>query len=177
MAEVLPSDIDLTGLIDQHIHSGPDVWPRFADDVETVRMAAEAGMRALLLKSHVTLTADRAAIAEKVVGRGIRVFGALALNTQVGGLNPAAAEAALTLGAREIWMPTQDAANHRRWEGRPGGITILDDKGRIMVIATYNTDNGDGWEREAEDNYFFHEFSEKRAYPLAVNILFYLMTH
>jgi len=54
---------------------------------------------------------------------------------------------------------------------------ILDDQGRIMVIATHNTDNGDGWEREGEEEYFFHEFSEKRAYPLAINIIFYLMTH
>ena len=54
---------------------------------------------------------------------------------------------------------------------------IFDDKGRIMVIATHNTDNGDGWEREGEEDYFFHEFSEKRAYPLGINIIFYLMTH
>src|SRR5262249_15584564 len=54
---------------------------------------------------------------------------------------------------------------------------IFDDKRRIMVIATHNCDNGDGWEREGEDDYFFHEFSEKRAYPLGINILFYLMTH
>jgi hypothetical protein len=54
---------------------------------------------------------------------------------------------------------------------------ILDDKGRVMVIATHNTDNGDGWEREGEDDYFFHEFSEKRSYPLGINIIFYLMTH
>jgi hypothetical protein len=54
---------------------------------------------------------------------------------------------------------------------------ILDDKGRIMVIATHNTDNGDGWEREGENVYFFREFSEKRAYPLGINIIFYLMTH
>src|SRR5258708_29227983 len=54
---------------------------------------------------------------------------------------------------------------------------LLDDKGRIMVIATHNCDNGDGWEREGEDDGFFHEFSEKRAYPLGVNIIFYLMTH
>lgn len=54
---------------------------------------------------------------------------------------------------------------------------ILDDKNRIMVIATHNTDNGDGWEREGEDDYFFHEFSEKRSYPLGINIIFYLMTH
>jgi hypothetical protein len=54
---------------------------------------------------------------------------------------------------------------------------IYDDKERIMVIATHNCDNGDGWEREGEDDGFFHEFSEKRAYPLAVNVIFYLMTH
>jgi hypothetical protein len=54
---------------------------------------------------------------------------------------------------------------------------IYDDRGRIMVIATHNCDNGDGWEREGEDDYFFHEFSEKRAFPLGINIIFYLMTH
>ena len=54
---------------------------------------------------------------------------------------------------------------------------IFDDTQRIMVIATHNCDNGDGWEREGEDDYFFHEFSEKRAYPLGINIVFYLMTH
>ncbi len=54
---------------------------------------------------------------------------------------------------------------------------IFDDKGRIMVIATHNCDNGDGWEREGEDDGFFHEFSEKRAYPLGINVIFYLMTH
>ena len=54
---------------------------------------------------------------------------------------------------------------------------IFDDKGRIMVIATHNCDNGDSWEREGEDEFFFHEFSEKRGYPLGINIMFYLMTH
>ena len=54
---------------------------------------------------------------------------------------------------------------------------MFDDKGRIMVIATHNCDNGDGWEREGEEDGFFHEFSEKRAYPLGINIIFYLMTH
>lgn len=53
----------------------------------------------------------------------------------------------------------------------------LDDKQRIMVIATHNTDNGDGWEREGEDEEYFEQFSETRAYPLAINTVFYLMTH
>jgi len=54
---------------------------------------------------------------------------------------------------------------------------IFDDRGRLMVFLTHNTDNGDGWEREGEDDYYFHQFSEKAAYPLAINVLFYVMTH
>ena len=54
---------------------------------------------------------------------------------------------------------------------------LFDEKGRMMVIACHNTDNGDGWEREQEFPYFFREFSEKRAYPLGINIIFYAMTH
>jgi Domain of unknown function (DUF4159) len=54
---------------------------------------------------------------------------------------------------------------------------IYDDKGRLCVIACHNTDNGDGWEREGESAYYFREFSEKKAYPLGINIIFYAMTH
>ena len=54
---------------------------------------------------------------------------------------------------------------------------ILDDKGHIMVLATHNTDNGDGWEREGESDYFFHNFSERISFPLGINIIFYAMTH
>ena len=70
------------------------------------------------------------------------------------------------------------------WEqGHDGDVrtvhhrAIFDDKGCIMVIATHNTDNGDGWEREGENHYFFEHFSEKIAYPLGINIIFYAMTH
>jgi hypothetical protein len=54
---------------------------------------------------------------------------------------------------------------------------IFDDKGRIMVFIAHNTDNGDGWEREGENEYYFREFSEKKSYPLGINIVFYAMTH
>lgn len=53
---------------------------------------------------------------------------------------------------------------------------IHDDNGRMMVIICHNTDLGDGWEREGEDEYYFKEFSEKKAYPLGINIIFYAMT-
>jgi hypothetical protein len=53
---------------------------------------------------------------------------------------------------------------------------IFDEKGRLMVIMTHNTDIADGWEREAEDDEFFYRFST-RAYPLGGNIAIYAMTH
>jgi len=54
---------------------------------------------------------------------------------------------------------------------------IFDDKGRLMVMICHNTDLGDGWEREGEHEWYFREFSEKKAYPLGINIIFYAMTH
>lgn len=54
---------------------------------------------------------------------------------------------------------------------------INDDRGRLMVLATHNSDNGDGWEREGESDYYFHNFSEKISYPLGINVIYYIMTH
>jgi len=54
---------------------------------------------------------------------------------------------------------------------------INDDKGRMMVIICSNTDLGDGWEQEGANEYYFREFSVKKAYPMGINILFYAMTH
>src|SRR3990172_4538928 len=121
---------DLTGVIDLHVHAGPDVRPRKLDAVALARAAKGAGMRALLLKSHHTTTADLAQVVEGVVG-GIRVFGGVTLNEPVGGLNPEAVRAAIALGAKEIFMPTHSAANQRRHDGKTGGITILDDAGHL----------------------------------------------
>jgi hypothetical protein len=112
--------MDLSGLVDMHIHTAPDDVPRLLDDLEAARQAAAVGMRAILLKSHVTCTADRAAIAEKVV-KGISVRGSLVLNCAVGGLNPAAVEAALRLGAKMVYMPTRSA---RASDGRKGNLTV-----------------------------------------------------
>lgn len=54
---------------------------------------------------------------------------------------------------------------------------LLDDKERIMALAVHNSDISDGWERESENEGFFKTFSEPRSYPLAINIILYLMTH
>jgi len=54
---------------------------------------------------------------------------------------------------------------------------LLDDRQRMMVLAIHNSDISDGWEREGENELYFNQFSERIAYPLGINIIFYLMTH
>jgi hypothetical protein len=125
--------MDLTGLIDAHVHAAPDVVPRLLDDIELATQAAAAGMRGVLLKNHTSQTADRASIASRLVP-GICIWGGLVLNRAVGGFNPAAVEAAAAYGAKEIWMPTIDSANHLRFHGedRPG--LALDEPGSAQAI-------------------------------------------
>jgi hypothetical protein len=66
----------------------------------------------------------------------------------------------------------------RGWDSREVHHRVIsDDKGRIMVFAAHNTDYGDGWEREGNNQYYFRNFSEKYAYPMGINVLFYAMTH
>ncbi len=54
---------------------------------------------------------------------------------------------------------------------------LLDDHQRMMILAIHNSDVSDGWEREGEDELYFTRYSERIAYPLGINIIFYLMTH
>lgn len=54
---------------------------------------------------------------------------------------------------------------------------IFDENGRLMVVMTFNTDLGDGWEREGENYEYFRKFSVAKAYPLGINIVVYAMTH
>jgi len=69
-------------------------------------------------------------------------------------------------------------AQVRRWDAPEAHYrAIFDDKGRMMMLVCHNTDLGDGWEREGEDEWYFREFSEKKSYPLGINILFYMLTH
>ncbi|HKT81898.1 MAG TPA: DUF4159 domain-containing protein [Vicinamibacterales bacterium] len=53
---------------------------------------------------------------------------------------------------------------------------ISNERGRIMVVMTHNTDIADSWEREGEDHDFFEAFSP-RGYQLGMNVLLYSLTH
>jgi len=117
--------------VDLHVHSAPDVDRRRFNDLELARAAREAGMGAVLIKSHQNSTVERAWLVAQCVP-GIRVYGGLVLNETVGGLNPAAVRLALKLGARQIWMPTRSARNHRLYNREAGGIGVLDQEGQLL---------------------------------------------
>ncbi len=59
----------------------------------------------------------------------------------------------------------------------PHYYAILDDKQRLMVLICFNNHFGDGWEHETHDESYFDNFSEPMAYPMFINIQFYVMTH
>jgi hypothetical protein len=53
---------------------------------------------------------------------------------------------------------------------------IADERGRVLVVMTHNTDIGDSWEREGEDREFFLQFSPD-GYALGVNVVLYALSH
>lgn len=122
-----PAGIDrarlLDGAIDVHVHSYPDDRPRSIDALDVATLARERKLRAIVLKNHYDSTAGLAFIVRKVVP-DIEVFGGIALNLPLGGINAAAVEhmAAMSGGwGRIVWMPTFDAENQVRTskENRP----------------------------------------------------------
>lgn len=120
----------LRGAIDTHVHSAPDTIPRAQDDIELARSAAEAGMRAIVLKNHHFPTADRAALVTRHVP-DITVFGGLVLNaTAAGGLNPEAVRTSLQVGGRVFWMPTVSAENHLAY------VAGLDPRAHIQSLTS-----------------------------------------
>src|SRR3954453_5248089 len=117
------------GTIDMHVHSHPDVFGRNMDDIDVARIAQAKGMRGIVLKNHVTTTADRAALVMKVVP-GIEVYGGIVLNKAVGGVNPDAVEWMHRMyGGRGkiVWLPTFDADKHIK--------TLVDKTKSGLVVA------------------------------------------
>jgi hypothetical protein len=65
-----------------------------------------------------------------------------------------------------------------RWDAPHANYrAVYDDNDRMVMLICHNTDLGDGWEREGENVDYFHQYSEKWAYPMGINIVFYAMTH
>ena len=136
MAE-LTAAVDLTGAADLHCHFGPDAHrERSVDAVQAARDAAGAGHAAVVLKSHDYPTAALATIVDRIVD-GVRVFGGICCDREVGGVNPAAVETALRIDAKIVWLPTltsrQDQLNGVGERlGIPGpGLSVVDEDGSL----------------------------------------------
>jgi uncharacterized protein DUF6282 len=137
----------LQGAIDLHVHCAPSFFTRWGDGLDVARACEQAGMAAVLLKAHEGSTVAEAAVLDRL-SPSLEVAGGVVLNRYVGGINPAAAEAALRLGGRCIWFPTMDADAHAQAFGSTGaypsqrggiespvGIRLLDDDGEIIDAA------------------------------------------
>jgi hypothetical protein len=132
--------IDVTGGVDLHCHPFPDLFPRLADDVAVAQFASEHGMKAVMIKCHHESSVSRAYLVQKMFP-DLRVFGGIVLNHTVGGINPAAVDAALRLGGREVWMPTVDASYHAEVHGSTGAYDVqASGSGKSVGISVTDED-------------------------------------
>jgi hypothetical protein len=135
--------VDLTGAVDMHCHFGPDAHrERSVTALEAAREAAAAGHAAIVLKSHDYPTPALAWAVQQAVP-DVRVLGGICCDREVGGVNPAAVETALRLGARVVWLPTlsshQDVRNGVAARlGLPGpGLVVTDEETGDLLPETH----------------------------------------
>lgn len=103
----------LVGGVDLHLHPAPSPFPRRIGIVDAARDASAAGFRAIVAKSHHhSMQTDVLAVGDELKGLSVQVFGGVALNRTVGGINPYAVELALRMGGRVVWFPTISSAAH-----------------------------------------------------------------
>jgi hypothetical protein len=118
---------ELTGIIDVHQHVGPATQlsiTRTLDAIEAAEIAKRHGMRAIVFKQHYLETASWAYLVSRVVP-GIQLFGGIALNRSVGGLNPNAVEQVATFAGgfgRVVYMPTFESEHYN--PGSPIAVPI-----------------------------------------------------
>jgi len=122
----------MEGAMDIHVHFAPDPKvERRGSAIDVAQQAKDMGMRGLVLKSHEYPTHPVAYTASQVVP-DITLIGGVALDYEVGGLNPAAVESTAKMGGRVVWMPTYSARSDHERKGLNGGISLLDDKGQLV---------------------------------------------
>ncbi len=126
----------LKGAIDIHAHFGPDSYDRQWDAFEIAKIAQERGMRGVVLKNHWSESAGLAYLVRKHGNvPGLEVFGGLALNTTVGGINPQAvryfAEVEGRL-AKIVWMPTHDSEKEVLYSKQNRPYVIASERGVLL---------------------------------------------
>lgn len=125
---------EIAGMIDIHWHLGPATFQsidRSLDALDAARIAKKHGMRAIVYKQHYLETASWAYLVSRVVP-GIQIFGGIALNRSVGGLNPVAVENVATFPngvGRVVYMPTFESEHYN--PGSPVAVPISKD-GKLL---------------------------------------------
>lgn len=118
---------EIAGIIDVHFHVGPATVQsitRSLDAIEAAQIAARHGMRAVVFKQHYLETASWAYLVSRMVP-GIQLFGGVALNRSVGGLNPVAVENMATFPGgvgKVVYMPTFESEHYN--PGSPIAVPI-----------------------------------------------------
>jgi hypothetical protein len=74
------------------------------------------------------------------------------------------------------WRGTGTTSERGSDSAVPRARAIVDERNRIMVFITHNTDIGDSFEHEGTDREYFISFSVD-GYALGINVLMYAMTH
>jgi hypothetical protein len=142
----------LEGALDLHAHGSPEfthAMPGRVSNVEWARLAAQAGMRGFVIKSHIFPTTGVANVLNELFPN-LAIFSSITLNPVAGGLSPLAVELAVAAGAKLVWMPTWSArqeAPHRSiflermaphvsslepayWPEH--GLTVVDENGHLL---------------------------------------------
>lgn len=133
----------LEGAIDIHVHHGPDALARRFSAYQLVEQARHAQMCGIVLKSHHFATGNLATQVSELVD-GISVWGGIALNGQVGGLNPEAIRISAKQNTRIVWLPTTSARNHVEFLKQSNSDTLRDlragaqDAGYSLIDAEGN---------------------------------------
>lgn len=133
----------LDGAVDLHTHSGPSPFPRKLNHVEASYDAAKIGLRAILIKSHHHNTVfDLLAMRDQLKDAPTPAYGGVALNSEVGGVNPSAVAVAIQMGGRAVWGPTVSAARHiaahSHDDGFPTAGSNLEEKEESVYDAAGN---------------------------------------
>lgn len=124
----------LEGVIDFHAHAAPDGTPRKIDVLDLAARAKAAGMRGFVIKNHYEPTASLAFVVREAVP-GIEVFGGIALNLTVGGVNPAAVEWLTKVEGgygKVVWLPTFDSESQAKLSGGQRPFAAVTREGKIL---------------------------------------------
>jgi hypothetical protein len=143
----------LQNAIDLHCHCYPefslDAHKRM-EDLDWINLAAQMGMKGAVLKSHFWPTMANVYYLQREIPSGFQLFSSITLNVSCGGVATWAVEAAASLGAKVIWMPTWSSANDQKAKSMSRtvkkyvpsfehyefeGLRIIDSKGGLIEEA------------------------------------------